>query len=86
MLSRDFISIFNQNDDKVIYYEAGKIVIRDIFDKTKYYQEISDFKEEFSKIAVPFTSAKFVNGEKNIEITYLSGLNFEEVIEEIKLP
>ncbi len=86
VLSRIFISILNQSDDKVIYCEAGKIVIRDIFDKTKYYQEISDFKEEFSEVAVPFITTKFVNGEKSIEVTYLSGLDFEEVTEIIKLP
>ena len=62
-----------------------KVVVRDIFDRTKIYQEITDFKEPFSEMIEPITNVKFVNGGACVEITYLTGNNYREVIEAFEL-
>lgn len=86
VISRTFNSIFDQCNDKVIYCDKSTIIVRDIFDKTKYYQEFSGFQEEFSEVAFPYTDVKFVNGAKSIKVSYLSGIDYKEITEIIEIP
>ena len=85
VFSRVFQSIYDQWDSKVAYGEAEKVIVRDIFDKTQYYQEISSFKTPFSEVAEPITNVKFVNNGTSIEVSYLTGVDYNEVAEIIKL-
>lgn len=80
-----FQSIYDQCDGKVAYGEVGKIIIRDIFDQTKYYQEISSFRKPLSVAAEPIIKSQFVNGGTGIKVTYLTGPDYEEVTETIDL-
>ena len=85
VFSRIFQSIYDQCDGKVVYREEKKVIVRDIFDKTEYYQEILSFKKPFSKVAEPITNVKFVNDGTNVEVSYLTGVDYKEVVEIIKL-
>lgn len=85
VFSRIFQSIYDQWDSKVAYGEVKKVIVRDIFDKTVYYQEISSFKKPFSEVAEPITNVKFVNDGTSIKVSYLTGLDYKEVAEIINL-
>ena len=82
--SRVFYSIHDQHGDKVAY-GTSKLVVRDIFDKTKYYKEITSFKKPFSNTVEPIVSVEFVNGGKSIAVKYLTGADYEEVTETVEL-
>lgn len=81
VFSRVFNSIYDQTDEKVAYRNSNKIIIRDIFDKTNYYQEISSFKKPLANTVDPITNAKFSKDGKNIVITYFAGSDYEEITE-----
>ncbi len=85
VFSRRFQCIYDQWNGKVAYGDLEKVIVRDIFDKTLYYQEISSFKEPFSKVAEPITNARFVNDGTGIEVSYLTGTDYKEVVEMIEL-
>ena len=63
----------------------SKVIVRDIFDKTEYYKEISSFQKPFSDVVEPITDVKFVNDGTGIEVSYLTGVDYKEVTEIIKL-
>lgn len=81
VFSRVFNSIFDQHRELVAYRSNGGVIVRDIFDKTKFYQEISSFKEPFAETVDPIEKAEFSEDGKSIEITYLSGDDYKEVTE-----
>ena len=81
VFSRVFNSIFDQHRELVAYRSNGGVIVRDIFDKTKFYQEISSFKEPFAETVDPIVKAEFSEDGKSIEITYLSGDDYKEVTE-----
>lgn len=81
VFSRAFNSIYDQTDEKVAYRNSNKIIIRDIFDKTNYYQEISSLKKPLANTVDPITNAKFSKDGKNIVITYFAGSDYEEITE-----
>lgn len=86
VLSRKFIGgIHDEYEDKIIYGGRYKLIVRNIFDKTDYYYEISTFKYPFAKTVEPFRNAEFIDGGSKIEVTYLTGENYEEVTEIIDL-
>jgi len=85
VFSRIFQSIYDQCDSKVAYGKAKKVIVRDIFDKTEYYKEISSFQKPFSDVVEPITDVKFVNDGTGIEVSYLTGVDYKEVTEIIKL-
>ena len=85
VFSRIFQSIYDQWDSKVAYGDVKKVIVRDMFDKNEYYQEISLFKKPFSEVAEPITNVKFVNDGNSIEVSYLTGSDYKEVTEIIKL-
>lgn len=75
-------------DGKIVYMtlDEGKLrlVVRDIFDETVFCRV---YDRDFSKTAVPadvLTSAVFTD-ENTLQVTYLSGENFEAVEETLRL-
>ena len=90
VFSETFESIHSEYDGKVACgmwrADLGPVVfVQDIFDKTKYYKEITSFQESFAKTVDPIRSAEFIDGGTSIRITYLTGLDFKEVTEIFKL-
>ena len=85
MFSDTFYSIFDQLDGRMAYREKDRIIVRDIFDKEKYYYEIDLFSNPLSKAAEPFVSVEFINGEDSIEVTYLSGDGYKKVTQIFEL-
>jgi len=81
VFSRVFYAIHDQQNGMVAYGVLNRIIVRDIFDKTKYYQEITSFKESLSDVAEPITKAEFVNDGNEIRVTYLTGSDCREVTE-----
>ena len=69
-------------DNKIFYMDINKennrmiLIVRDIFDKTKYYKE---FERDFSKTAVPSLALKSIKilDKENFEIEYFSGEQYE---------
>ena len=85
LFSEVFQSILDQSENLVAYIDKEKVVVRDIFDKTKYDKEISDFRDPFSNVAQPITNASFSEDSKTITVTYLTGENFREVSETFEI-
>lgn len=77
--SRDFYTIYDQYNDFIAYAEIEKIIIRDIFDKSKYYYEISSFENPLAEnVVLPIEDAKFTSDGKSILVTYFTGNNYEK--------
>lgn len=86
VFSKTFIGgLYDDYEDKIIYREKDKLIVRNIFDKTDYYDEISSFKYPFAKTVEPFINAKFLDKGSKVEVTYLTGENYAEVTEIIDL-
>ena len=85
VFSRVFYGIYDQSNGRVAYAGKDMVIVRDIFDKTNYYQEISSFKEPLSKVIDPITDVKFTNAGASVEVTYLSGVDYKKVTETINL-
>lgn len=73
---------------KIVYMTLNegklRLVVRDIFDETVFYRT---YDREFSKTAVPadaLISAVFTDAN-TLQVTYLSGENFEEIEEALRL-
>ena len=73
---------------KIVYMTlnegAPQLVVRDIFNETVFYRT---YDRNFSKTAVPadaLISAVFTDAN-TLQVTYLSGENFEEVEETLRL-
>ncbi|MCM1227363.1 MAG: hypothetical protein NC320_08065 [Clostridium sp.] len=85
VFSETFIGgLFDEYSGKTICRSKNKLIIRDIFDKTKYYEEINSFENPLSEATEPFIDVRFKD-ENKIEVTYLTGDNFEKVTEIIDL-
>lgn len=84
--SRIFYSIFDEYNGRMIHRDREKIIVRDIFDKTKYYYEIDAYTNPLSQSSEPFRKVQFVNNGESIEITYLTGDDYHEVTEVFNLP
>ena len=81
VFSQTFQCIYDQCDSKVAYGGMDKIIIRDIFDESQYYREIESFNEPFSESVEPIISVKFINDGDSVEVEYLTGENYQIVIE-----
>ncbi len=84
-ISEIFQSIYDQSNQKVAYGGLDKVVVQDIFDRSKYYREFSSFTSPFSEVTMPILDVKFIKGGTSIEISYLTGANYEIVTEVIEL-
>jgi len=85
MLSSIFQCIFDQCNGKVAYGGVNKVIVRDIFDETKYFFEISSFKEPFSNVVEPITNVEFTDGGASVKVSYLTGVNYQEISENFDL-
>lgn len=66
-------------------YSVGptKLIVQDIFYKSKYYRE---FKKEFSKKSTsPVLKAEFINQDTQLRITYITQQNDHEITETLNL-
>lgn len=79
--SPEYYGVFGESNSNVVYTDGSSIIISDIFDKTKYYKEISKFRFPLAETVEPFTSAEIDDSGSMIKVTYLTGDDFEEVTE-----
>lgn len=79
--SEIFQTPFAIHDNKVVYMKDSEtLIVRDAFDKLKYNKE---FRLDFSSSAVPatlITKVKFID-DNELEVTYLSGEDYNEITE-----
>jgi len=83
VLSRTFHSVYDETDELLIFSDHKKLIVRDIFDKTAFCREFTDFGN-MSDVVEPFVNAEFIN-ERQIKVTYLTGGDFREATEIIDL-
>lgn len=79
------VNIINESDTMVVYIDRRDkrlVVVQDIFDESKYYRT---FERNFSDVEDPVTRADFINGGKQLRITYKVGKDEHEVTETIDL-
>lgn len=63
------------------YGASLSVNVSEIFNNDESIQVFDSFSKEFSKSAELIKSAKFINGGKQIEITYLSGEDYSRITE-----
>jgi len=80
-----FESIRDESNGKVAYTRQNAIVIRDIFDESKYFKEITKFENILSQTVEPFVEVQFTDDGKYIEVTYLTGADYKETTERFAL-
>ena len=83
--SRVFYCVYAQENGLVAYGEKGKVVVRDIFDKSNYYEEFAEFSLPFSSVAEPILNVEFINASTGIMVTYFTGDLFEKTTEKFVL-
>ena len=69
----------------IIYATQGSVIIQDLFDKGRYYLEITEFQEPFTKMIDPIQSAAFSEDLSAVEIAYYSGEDHHLVRESVDL-
>ena len=74
-----------QANDRLVYAESDKVVIKDIFDDNGFYQEVTHFYEPLSAAAFPFLEAEFVDDATAVRVTYLTGEHYTETSEVFEL-
>ncbi|MCD8187714.1 MAG: hypothetical protein LUD57_03710 [Ruminococcus sp.] len=79
--SQIFYSIYAEYDEKVAYRDGSAIIVRNIFNASDYYREISAFQYSLSETTGPFSSVDFLNYSNSIKISYLTGDNYQVVTE-----
>jgi hypothetical protein len=76
-----YYSAFSESGGNVVYRSGSSIIISNIFDETKYYKEFDKFSHPIAKAAEPFIEAEIDESGSMIKISYLTGEDFEKVIE-----
>lgn len=71
ILSDVYTHILARNHSLICYFEKDELVIRDIFDKTLFYQTV---KRDYDDRAVPIEEIKFID-EDSIEVSYYTKNN-----------
>lgn len=79
--SKIYKGIFDCTPTLVAYGASLSVNVSEIFNNGENIQVFDSFSKEFSKSAEPINSAKFINGGKQIEITYLSGEDYSRITE-----
>ena len=85
VFSEVFTGIFDECNGKVACVGMNKVVVSDIFDRSKYLKEFSNFTFPFSPSATPITNIEFSEDCSSIKITYLTGEDYQEVTETFSL-
>lgn len=92
LFSQTFYSIYDACNGNFVYRDLEdreiRLVVRGIFDFSSYYEEITVFQYPLSEAAEPIIEAKFVKNGTAVEVTYLTGADYEQVTEtfELNLP
>jgi len=78
VFSDKFGCTYDATAELLIYYSDQKIIVRNIFDKTKYYKEISEFKNISKNQHLPSSirSACFNEAGNKVIIEYLTDDDF----------
>lgn len=84
-VSKIYNNIYDESNGKVAYGNENGIIVCDIFDNTKYFEEINCFNKPLSNMVNAIQNVTFEN-EYNIKISYFTGDNFIEVVETVQLP
>lgn len=84
-VSCKFHSVYDETEDLLIFSEDKKIIVRDIFDKSLYYFEFTEFDNDLADAIEPFVDVKFININQQIEVTYLIGEDLRETTDIIDL-
>ena len=85
LVSEWFFNPITESETMIVYFSyAGgiRLIVQDIFDKSKYYKS---FARNFSPILYPVSDADFINGGKQLRITYKAGQDEHEVTETLEL-
>lgn len=85
VISRTFHSVYDEMDELLVFSDHKKLIVRNIFDKTVYYREFTEFKSGLADVIEPFINAKFINENKQIQVTYLVGKDLTETTDVINL-
>lgn len=79
-----FYSIYDVSSGKFVTRSGETVIVRDIFNEEAYYYEITSFRYPLAKVVEPFIDVTFM--ENCLNVTYLTGENFERVTEILDLP
>ena len=85
VLSHWFHSVYDETNELLVFSDQKKLIVQNIFDKTVYYREFVEFKCELSNVIEPFVNAKFINENKQLQVTYLAGKDLMGTIDVIDL-
>lgn len=85
VFSRKFNCIYDECNSLVAYGDLKKIIVRNIFDKRKYYFVLDSFNKSLADVPEPILDAKFVDNGTGLYVTYLSGENQAIVNEVVKI-
>ena len=85
VLSPWFSSVYAETGEVIVMSDYGKLIVQNIFDRTAYYREFTEFNSELANTVEPFVNVEFVSDGNQIIVTYLSGEDFVETTETIVL-
>ncbi len=71
-------------DDKIVYIDGKKLIVKDIFDKDKYYKEIERNFTETVPPSSAISNAKFIS-DHELKIKYYEGEKYNQKKETIDL-
>ena len=74
--SQTFESVFDEYGDNIVFCTNKDVIVQNIFDKSAFYLQISEFEKPFSNVAFPFERVCFMDEGKKVSITYLSGEDY----------
>lgn len=85
IFSKTFRCIFDEHNGKVLHSVSyDTVAVSDIFGDA-YYYEITQFSKPFSESAFPIVDAEFANDGREVKITYLTGEDYEETTDILKI-
>ena len=85
VFSQKFIAVLDDNGTRLVQSESNRLVIRDIFDRSKFYQTVSEFSPPLSPKKQPILSAELSEDGKSLRVTCLSGDPVRETVQNFQL-
>ena len=67
-----FYAVFQQYEDIIVYAYNRTVIVRDIFNETKYHKVFNEFQGISTSTAFPFVDACFIDDGRSIIVTYYS--------------
>lgn len=84
LLSEWFNSVYDEDNNLLVYSAHNKLIVQNIFDKSSYYREIQMFSKELIETGEPFINVEFVNNATELKVTYIT-TDLNETTETISL-